>query len=239
VFATTTDGAVFVIKQNAEGQFDEPMLLANNVASKGEMAAATLPNGCLEVFITDASGHVYHDWQVPKADVCTWSSFGFWPVKPTTTFRATKGIAATTSLDGRIDLFGADSTGRIFHTWQQTPNGSESWTSDFTPVNGSTFRGTKGLAATTEFDGRIHVFAVDPYGQVLHIWQNTANGFTDWSSLGYWLMSGSSTPGGISASRGSNGLVTVYTMSKDMMTEQRSVETTVATPGSMSSFAAF
>jgi hypothetical protein len=239
VFATSTDGMVFVIKQKSDGQFEDPILLANNVAATGEMAAATMPNGCLEVFITDAPGRIYHDWQVLNGDVCTWSTIGFWPVNTASAFRATKGIAASTSLDGRIDLFGADSTGRIFHTWQQTPDGSQNWTADFVPINNSSFRGTKGLAATTEFDGRIHLFAVDPYGQVLHIWQNTPNGFTDWSSLGFWLVNGSSTPGGISASRGSNGLATVYTMSRDMMTEQRAVETTVSTPGSLSAFAPF
>jgi len=239
VFATSTDGIVFVIKQRPDGQFDDPIMLTNNVLGSGELAAATLANGCLEVFITDPNGRVFHDWQIPINGVCTWSTFGFWPLSLNSTFRASKGIAVAPSQDGRLHLFGADSTGRVHHTWQQTPNGSENWTADFVPISNSTFRATKGLAATNEFDGRVHLFGIDPYGQVLHIWQNTPNGFTDWSSLGFWLVAGSSTSGGISASRGSNGLVTAYTTSKDMMNQQRAVETTVNTPGSLTSFSQF
>jgi hypothetical protein len=239
VFATDSAGSIFGTKQRPDGQFDEPLLLANNVVGSGELAAASQPNGCNEVFLTDASGRVYHDWQVLQNGTCTWSPLAFWPVSASSAFRATKGIAAATSKDGRIDLFGADSTGRIHHLWQNVPSGDENWTADFVPVNSSTFRATKGIAATTEFDGRVHLFGVDPYGQVLHTWQNSPNGFTDWSNLGYWPMKGSSAAGGISASKGANGQVTVYSVTKDMITEQRAAETTASVPGSVGNFAAF
>jgi hypothetical protein len=237
VFATDLAGAVWHARQNADSSFPEPTLLANNLVGNGELAAVTMADGRLQVFATDATGRILQLWQAVMPDgSVVWSTLGFWPI--TTTFRAGRGIAAAVLPDGRVELFGADATGRVFHTWQSAPNGTNQWVATgFTEVvAGTPVRATRGIAATNELDGRVSLFVADVWGSVLHTWQNSKNGVSDWSSLGYWPVTGVWTPGGLSANKGMDAKVSVYAINQDLMTEKRATETTANAPNAMAPF---
>lgn len=235
VFATDVNGSIWFAKQNADSSFPEPTLLADNIVGNGELAAAVMADGRLQVFATDATGRISQISQVIIDGAAVWSTIGFWPL--TSTFRAVKGIAATTLPDGRVELFGADAVGRVNHTWHTTANDPDHWAGEFKEViAGSPVRAVRGVAATNEFDGRVSLFVADGWGTVLHTWQNTKNGVNDWSSLGYWPVLGTWTPGGLSANKGMDGKVAVYAINQDLMTEKRAAELTANLPSAMSSF---
>ncbi len=240
VVVTGSDGHLYHAHQSVGGTFGDPVPIATNVRASGEVAVVTLPNGCLDAYATDTTGRPLHVWQVLVNGTCTWSSLGLWIVPTASSFRAVRGIAAAKEQDGRVHLFGVDASGKVFHTWQSAPNSTEKWAGDFKAVYPTSgFKATRGIAATNETDGRIHLFAVDPYGQIFHTWQTTPNAPTTWSSLGFWLISGSSTPGGISASPGAGGQVALTAIRQDLMTEQRATEATAGTPSPLTAFSPF
>ena len=72
--------------------------------------------------------------------------------------------------DGRLEVFGVNSAGNIWHTWQVTPNGG--WAGGW----GSRTRQRQPQSrVASNADGR-EVFGVNSAGNIWHTWQVTPNG---------------------------------------------------------------
>ena len=237
VFAVNdANGLVYHARQQADGAFPAMTLLSGTVVSNGELAAAVNADGRLEVFAADAAGVVYRLAQTTPGTWAPSATAAFAAVYPSTAFRSPNGLAAATNADGRIELFAVDAAGQVFHTGQNQANGTTGWSPyGFWPlVDGSSFRASRGIAAVTNLDGRIEVFATDGWGQVLHTWQASPNGITGTSPLGFWpLAPPGSTTGGISAVRTGDGRVQVVAVAPDRVQERTSIQSTPGAPLTM------
>jgi len=78
-------------------------------------------------------------------------------------------VAVTGNADGRLELFGVNSVGNVWHRWQLTPGGA--W-SAWTQFDGA----LTNVAAATNADGRIELFGTNSAGNVWHRWQLTPGG---------------------------------------------------------------
>ena len=81
--------------------------------------------------------------------------------------------------DGRLEVFGVNAQGHIWHTWQTAPNGNwiGSWAELYTNNDSLAM-----LDVARNADGRLEVFGVNGQGHIWHTWQTTPNG--NW--IGSW-----------------------------------------------------
>ena len=83
--------------------------------------------------------------------------------------------------DGRLEVFTyrVDSTpGSLWHIWQETPtSGWSSWQSLGSGL-------TRGPVVARNADGRLEVFAIGSFGEVVHAWQLKEGGWSGLESLG-------------------------------------------------------
>ncbi|WP_371648187.1 MULTISPECIES: tectonin domain-containing protein [unclassified Streptomyces] len=77
---------------------------------------------------------------------------------------ALRAVAAETNADGRMELFGVNSAGSIFHRWQMTPAGG-SW-SGWEQFDGA----LTSIAVARNADGRLELFGTNSAGSIFHRW---------------------------------------------------------------------
>jgi hypothetical protein len=116
---------------------------------------------------------VWHTWQnAPNGSWSSWSNLG-WPSAGV----RVADLAVGANADGRLELFGSDQSGEVWHVWQTAPNsGWSSWAS----LGGEAFSAP--LVGRNQ-DGRLEVFvegrtAGSPptASGVWHRWQTTPGG---------------------------------------------------------------
>jgi hypothetical protein len=81
-------------------------------------------------------------------------------------------LDAASNADGRLEVFGVNAQGRIFHTWQTQPNGG--WVGSWSKVYRDTDN-LKSLRVAANADGRLEVFGIGPQGHIWHTWQTKPN----------------------------------------------------------------
>jgi len=87
-------------------------------------------------------------------------------------------LAITANQDGRLEVFGLDAGGSVWHSWQLVGGG---W-SALTQLGGQALTG---LATAVNQDGRIEVFAVGGNHVLYHVWQVARNAsYSGWQGLG-------------------------------------------------------
>ncbi len=109
----------------------------------------TNADGRLELFAVGAGQGVWHTWQsAPNSGSwSSWSNLG-WP----SASARVGDVAVGANADGRLELFGSDQSGDVWHIWQNTPNGGwSSWAS----LGGEPFDAP--LVGRNQ-DGRLEVF---------------------------------------------------------------------------------
>jgi hypothetical protein len=147
--------------------------------------ASTSSSGPLEVFATPtevlgASVPLLHIWQSPVNGAWgTWQSLGG-------QFSAAGEVGSNTvavaqNADGRLEAFGVDKHGTVFHIWQTLPSGGWSeW-----EYLGSGGNQVVQIAVGQNADGRLEVFGITANGIPLHIWQTVpGGGWSEWEGLG-------------------------------------------------------
>ena len=82
-------------------------------------------------------------------------------------------IDAARNGDGRLEVFGIDPTGQIWHTWQTSAGGewSGTWHELHTDEDRLSF-----LRVGQNADGRLEVFGIDRHGNIWHTWQRSTGG---------------------------------------------------------------
>jgi len=71
-------------------------------------------------------------------------------------------VAEASNADGRVELFGIDKTGRVFHRWQQVANDDTSWS----PWAELTGQQLTSLAVARNDNGTLELFGTTPSGQI-------------------------------------------------------------------------
>jgi D-alanyl-D-alanine carboxypeptidase len=88
--------------------------LSNQAMSQSPTVSRN-PDGRLEIFAVEGSGHLGHQWQVrPNAGWSGWESLG------TTAFTGTPTVAM--NFDGRLEVFAGTPGGQVLNNWQVGPN---------------------------------------------------------------------------------------------------------------------
>ena len=84
--------------------------------------------------------------------------------------------------DGRLEVFGVNAQGHIWHTWQTQPNGG--WVGGWSELY-SDNDNLAMLDVARNADGRLEVFGVNAQGHIWHTWQTQPNGgwVGGWSEL--------------------------------------------------------
>ena len=83
-----------------------------------------------------------------------------------------RSLRAARNADGRIEVFGINAAGNIYHTWQTAPNNgwNGSWDLLYSPADNLAM-----LDAVNNADGRIEVFGINAAGNIYHTWQYSPN----------------------------------------------------------------
>ncbi|MFI6133304.1 hypothetical protein [Micromonospora sp. NPDC051141] len=84
-----------------------------------------------------------------------------------------RSMAVEKNDDGRLELFGVNKEGTLWHRWQTT-SGWSAWASLGGPFTS--------VAVARNGAGRLELFATNQDSQVSHRWQNTRNTTSDWSN---------------------------------------------------------
>ena len=163
------DGAIYHLWQSQPGWPDINFCSWFSLGGVflGGPRAVLNSNGLIEVFACGTDGAVYHILQTPTTDWGqAWNSLGGDLLHG---FLVVPSFAVAANADGRLELFGRDSTGALSHTWQTSPGGGWSpWAS-----LGGQVRDL--LAIGRNADGRLEVFANGSDGALWHIWQTAPN----------------------------------------------------------------
>jgi hypothetical protein len=93
-----------------------------------------------------------------------------------------KSLRAAANADGRLEVFGVNPLGSIYHTWQTQPGGS--WVGSWSELYSITDNLAM-LDVASNADGRLEVFGVNPLGRIYHTWQTQPGGswVGSWSEL--------------------------------------------------------
>jgi hypothetical protein len=160
------------------------------------IAAARNADGRLEIFGTNASGTVWHRAQVgPGASGSGSAGWTGW----TAYDGALRQVAAETNADGRVELFGINADGGIYHRWQTAPN-SSTW-SPWANIPGT----LASIAVARNADGRLELIGTDPSGNVLDARQVSAGA----STLTSFTVQPNGHGGPIAAEAGEDGRVEI------------------------------
>ncbi|MER6434396.1 hypothetical protein ABT272_43210 [Streptomyces sp900105245] len=176
-FTADGSGAVWHRKQNSPGS-TTPSWTEWTKLPGGDMykvAAEVNDDGRIELAGLDSTGQAWHRWQTtPGGNWSSWDSLGG------TGFQS---VALARNKDGRLDAFAVDNSGRVNirsqsgpgHTFPAWAPSWLTWAKD----------GLQQIAADTNDDGRVEIFATDANGQIWHRWQTEAGGnwSSDWSSF--------------------------------------------------------
>jgi hypothetical protein len=147
-------------------------------------------NGALEMFTTDSSGNVYHNWQKaadlntePNGASSNWNGWTENLSGATGTANPIGDMAVVKNLDNTLQIFiptnGAGNTD-VFYNRQVTPGGSWSVWADM----GSTSAGLTHLQAGRNADGGLSVFGLDSSD---NLWTSSENApgvaWSSWTKL--------------------------------------------------------
>jgi len=144
-------------------------------ATLRSVSAELNADGLVEVFALTSTGQIWHRWQTApsSATYTPWVQLD----------GALTSIAVARNGDGTLQLFGVNRAGQI---WRRDGGpGVNNWFSwsqlDDPPAVGT----LRSLAAETNADGRVELFAVNTSGQLWHRWQASAGSdtYSAWAQL--------------------------------------------------------
>jgi hypothetical protein len=143
----------------------------------GALRAVTMglnSNGRVQVFGVTPTGSIRYRAQIAADRNGAMGAWGPWVSMDGLLYAV--GVARNS--DGRLELFGSNHLGEVYHRSQTGANATDSWT-DWQAFDGP---GMVKVAAATNNDGRIELFGMDGVGHIFHRAQLQAGGATGWSA---------------------------------------------------------
>ena len=98
-------------------------------------------------------------------------------------------LAMSHNADGRLEIFGTNTEGNLWHRWQNKPDTLTDW-SNWSKQEGRFHH----VTAESRSDGAIELFATDQSGQVFHRWQTLPGNWSGWVRLERSLRTDGRTP---------------------------------------------
>jgi len=148
------------------------------------VAAETNANGKMEAFGLDDQQQVWHRWQ-ESGGWSTWQRLG--PLDGRLT-----SLAVARNQDGRLEVFGTNAQDQVYHSWQTQAATASKATADPGRIAWSgwalfTDGSMRSVAAETNANGTVELFAVNGAGEIYHRRQNQPNVKTlDNTGWGLW-----------------------------------------------------
>jgi hypothetical protein len=139
------------------------------------IAAERNANNVVEVFALDSTGQVWHRWE-------TGPSTGFYTAWVTLDSTLST-VAVARNKSGLLTLYGVNNAGQL--VYRNATAGVNTWAAAHTLDLPPTFGRLRSVAAETNLDGRIELFAVDTLGQLWHRAQTSADteAYGGWATL--------------------------------------------------------
>jgi hypothetical protein len=169
-------------------------------------------NGALELFATDNSGHLWHNWQKsgqlnaePNSAAANWGHWTELLSGSSGAVRLTGDLAVAKNLDNTLEIFAISGNGsktEAVYNQQESPGGAwKGWT-----AMGSDSAGLMHLQAGQNADGGLSLFALDSSG---NLWTATENApgvaWSNWRELG-----GTAIQPGYAVAQNLNGRLQVF-----------------------------
>jgi hypothetical protein len=190
---TVQAASAVVVKLRAAGNYAGPMQMNQN--------------GALEIFGTDGSGNVLHDWQIPstipQSDLSGWNGWA----NDLGGVAAGGSAAVARNADNTLQIFVPAKSGDVFTNYQTAPGGPWNGWTDM----GSTSSGVTDLAAANNADGSLTVCGVGSNGD---LWCSSENapgvGWSAWNDL-----SGAQIRPGFAIGQNLNGRLEIFGVAKN------------------------
>jgi hypothetical protein len=185
LFATNSSGDVYHIWQKAADLNTEPNSGTSNWNSwtenlsgasqtgspTGDLAVVRNLDNSLQVFVPTSTDVFYSRQQTPGgAWNSSWTDMG-------SAGTVLTSLKAGRNADGSLTVFGLDSSGDLWYATENAPG--VAWSS-WTELSGETIGA--GYVVGENLNGRLEVFGVNG-GNVYHLWQTLANGWSSWSEI--------------------------------------------------------
>jgi hypothetical protein len=168
MFAIAQDGSVYDAWQLAPNGNWSGWAGFPGLTGVKEIVASRGPDGHLVLAAVTGAGGLWQNTQW-AGGWSGWSKLGEGVVR---------GLAVARNQDGRVEVYGLDAGGSVWHSWQLTTGG---W-SGLAPLGGHSITA---LATANNQDGRIEVYAVGGDHALYHVWQVGRNApFSGWQHMG-------------------------------------------------------
>ena len=159
-------------------------------------------NGALEVFGTDHSGNVIHDWQipatVPQSDLSGWNGW----TSNLSGVAVSGSPAVVRNLDNTLQIFVPTASGDVFTNYQTAPGGPWNGWTDM----GSTSRGVTHLVAANNADDSLTVCGTGTYGDLWCASENAPG--VGWSA--FYDLTGAKIQPGFAIGENLNGRLEIF-----------------------------
>jgi len=127
-------------------------------------------DGRLEIFYIGTNDRLYHNWQ--KSLDGGWH--GEEEFKHGGHYYTAKQICVGRNYDGRLEIFYIGTNDRLYHNWQEKPNGG--WHGEEEFKDGSHYYAAKQICVGQNVDGRLEIFYIATNDRLYHNWQEKPNG---------------------------------------------------------------
>ncbi len=149
-------------------------------AQVSQVAAASLPDGRLELWAVDAQGRLFTTWKSTTDLNASWVPWEDFLAEVPLSAQVSQ-VSVAPLADGRLELWAVDAQGRLFTTWKSTTDPNASWVpwEDFlaeVPLSAQVSQ----VSVAPLADGRLELWAVDAQGRLFTTWKSTADPNASW-----------------------------------------------------------
>jgi hypothetical protein len=142
-----------------------------------------LPDGRLELWVSDGAGGLFTTWQTTIDPNAAWAPWSDFLAEVGALAAGARGVAVAPLSDGRLELWVSDGAGGLFTTWKTTTDPNAGWApwSDFLAEVGGLPGEARDVAVAALPDGRLELWASDGTGGLFTTWKTTTDPDADWA----------------------------------------------------------
>src|SRR5205823_6385599 len=154
-----------------------------------QLAVAPLPDGRLELWVSDGAGGLWSTWKTTTDANATWSGWADFLGEVGPLANGARQLAVAPLPDGRLELWVSDGAGGLWSTWKTTTDPNATWTgwADFLGEVGPLANGARQLAVAPLPDGRLELWVSDGAGGLWSTWKTTTDPNATWTGWADFL----------------------------------------------------
>jgi hypothetical protein len=169
-------------------------------AAAAHVAAASLPDGRIELWVALADGRLFSTWQTSLDADAVWSGWNDFLLEVGPLPGGATSLAVAALADGRLELWVASANGGLFSTWKLQRDSNAAWSAwgDFSTEAGSLPSSITSLAVAPLSDGRLELWAATSNGGLFSSWKAHTSPTADWTAWADFLAEVGPLPAGVS-----------------------------------------